>query len=134
LDRLLGGSSARARSLRRVLTEPERRLWHKLRNRNLAELKFRRQVPIGRYVADFLCLEVMLIVEVDGEAHASTQAQDAERTASLVSEGFRVIRFSNADVMANIEGVLAHILLVARPSPSHAPGVGPSLSQGEREI
>jgi len=74
-----------------------------------------------------------LIVEVDGETHGSTQAQDARRTEYLASEGFRVIRFSNAEVTANIEGVLAHIVDIARlPSPSQASGLGPSLSRGER--
>ena len=124
----------RARSLRRNQTEPERHLWPKLRNRQLGGLKFRRQCPVGRYIADFLCLESKLIVEVDGESHASTQAADAGRTAYLENEGFRVIRFSNVEVMGNLEGVLMRILAVAlAPSPSHLlKEVGPSLSPRER--
>jgi len=75
----------------------------------------------------------MLIVEVDGDTHATTQAADDRRSAYLENEGFRVIRFSNAEVMENIEGVLTYILDVARaPSPSQASGLGPSLSRRER--
>ena len=124
----------RARSLRKNQTEPERHLWQKLRNRQLGAIKFRRQSPVGPYIADFLCTESKLIVEVDGETHTSTQAADAGRTAFLENEGFRVIRFSNAEVMANLEGVLAHILAAARStSPSHLLSEeGPSLSCPER--
>jgi very-short-patch-repair endonuclease len=118
-------SPDRARSLRHYPTEPEKRLWHALRNRQLGNLKFRRQTPVGPYVADFLCMEAMLIVEVDGDTHAATQAADAERTAFLMSEGFRVVRFSNVEVMGNLDGVLSAILSAAQPSPSR-------LSQGER--
>jgi very-short-patch-repair endonuclease len=132
--RIGGQPPDRARSLRRTQTEPEQRLWKALRNRQLANLKFRRQAPIGAYVADFLCVDVMLIVEVDGDTHASTQAQDARRTAYLESEGFRVIRYSNTEIVANIDGVLADILTAAQPSPSHASGAGPSLSRRERDL
>ncbi len=130
----IGGSSPdRVRSLRRSPTEPEKRLWQRLRNRQLGGFKFRRQTPVGPCIADFLCLDVMLIVEVDGDTHGTTQTQDARRTDYLESEGFRVIRFSNAEVMANIEGVLAAILTAARlPSPSHRFAAGPSLSRRER--
>jgi very-short-patch-repair endonuclease len=132
----------RARTLRRNPTEPEKRLWQKLRNRQLSNLKFRRQTPVGPYIADFLCLDALLIVEVDGEAHGSTQARDAVRTAYVENEGFRVIRFSNAEVMGNMDGVLAQILAAAMPSPSRRlPSAGPSnesrasfeLSQRERD-
>ena len=127
------GSSPKANTLRRNPTEPEQRLWHSLRNRQLGNLKFRRQAPVGSYIADFLCLDIMLIVEVDGDTHSSTQAQDARRTEYLEGKGFRVIRFSNVEVMTNMEGVLLRILASAHPSPSHASGAGPTLSQGERE-
>jgi very-short-patch-repair endonuclease len=129
-------SPDRARTLRHKPAEPERRLWQKLRNRQLGDLKFRRQTPVGPYVADFLCLDAMLIVEVDGDTHGTTQALDARRTAYLEREGFRVIRFSNAEVMANIDGVLVAVLAATlMPSPSQAPsGSGPTLSRGEREI
>ncbi len=133
--RIGGTSSGLAQRLRRNATGPERYLWQRLRNRQLGGLKFRRQVPIGRYVVDFLCLEVMLVVEVDGDTHAFTQAADAERTAFLEREGFRVIRFSNAQVLTEADGVLAHILACAcQPSPSQSCGLGPTLSRRERDI
>lgn len=123
----------RAKSLRRNPTEPERLLWTALRNRQLGKLKFRRQVPVGAYVADFLCLDAMLIVEVDGDTHALSQVSDDKRTTFLERAGFRVVRFANADVMANLEGVLLAIFNAAcAPSPSQAAGLGPSLSRGER--
>jgi very-short-patch-repair endonuclease len=123
----------RAKSLRRALTEPERKLWSALRDRQLGSLKFRRQTVVGAYVADFLCLEVMLIVAVDGDTHAHSQMSNAKRTTFLESHGFHVIRFSNAEVMSNIDGVLVSILTAARaPSPSQAVGLGPSLSRWER--
>ncbi len=95
-----------ARKLRGHSTDAERLLWSKLRVRQLSGWKFRRQVPLGRYVVDFLCEEAKLIVELDGGQHADQIEQDAERTAWLQSEGYRVIRFWNNEVMANIEGVL----------------------------
>lgn len=81
-----------ARSLRREMTEAEDRLWHELRSRRLDRIKFRRQVPIGKYVADFVCLEARLIVEIDGNQHADS-VHDAVRDADLKSRGFRVLRF-----------------------------------------
>lgn len=119
--RLGGPSSASARSLRQNATAPEQSLWQRLRNRQLAGMKFRRQVPVGRYIVDFLCLEAMLVVEVDGDTHAFSQAADVERTAFLEREGYRVIRFTNAQVIDEAEGVLEHILACAqRPHPPTA--------------
>jgi len=97
----------RSRSLRRDATDAERELWQHLRNRQLAGAKFRRQVPIGRYIADFLCADARLIVEVDGGQHSD--ATDAARTDWLEAQGFRVIRFWNHEVLTNIEGVLTRI-------------------------
>ena len=137
IKRIGGSAQTNARTLRRKSTEPELILWRALRNRQLRGLKFRRQTPIGPYVADFLCLDAMLIVEVDGDTHATSQAHDARRTDYLASEGFRVIRFSNLEVMENAEGVLTSILAMAMspsPSPSQACGLGRTLSRGEREI
>ena len=131
--RIGGSAQTHARTLRHKSTGPELILWRALRNRQLGGLKFRRQTPVGPYVADFLCLDAMLIVEVDGGTHATSQTHDARRTDYLASEGFRVIRFSNAEVMENIEGVLTSILAMAMsPSPSQACGLGPSLSRRER--
>jgi crossover junction endodeoxyribonuclease RuvC len=98
---------ARARALRRDSTDAEQVLWRHLRNRQ-AEAKFRRQQPIGPYIADFVSFEHRLIVEVDGGQHA-TSATDPVRTAFLERAGFRVVRFWNNDVLANIEGVLARV-------------------------
>lgn len=97
-----------ARTLRRASTDAEKRLWRYLRDRQVAGFKFRRQVPIGPYVVDFVCLEARLIVEVDGGQHA-VPGIDAVRTAYLKSEAFRVIRFWNNDVLANVEGVIRSI-------------------------
>ncbi len=133
--RIGGTSSTYTRRLRQNATGPERFLWQRLRNRQLGCLKFRRQVPIGKYIVDFLCLEVMLVVEVDGDTHAFTQAADALRTAHLESEGFKVVRFTNSEVMGNMEGVLLAISSAAfGPSPSQAFGLGPALSQRERDV
>ena len=96
-----------ARILRRNMTDAEKRLWSHLRNRQLQDAKFRRQAPIGGYIADFLCAEAKLIVEADGGQH--TPASDAERTAFLEAQGYRVIRFWNNDILENTQGVLAQI-------------------------
>jgi very-short-patch-repair endonuclease len=112
-----------ARGLRWRLTNGEARLWSKLRNRQLDRLKFRRQVPRGRFVADFLCDEAMLILEIDGSRHADTVVSDAPRTAYLRSLGYEVLRFMNWDVMQNTDRVLDHIQAVAverRKAPSSA--------------
>ena len=100
-----------AHRLRRGMTEAERKLWSALRNRQLGGAKFRRQVPLGRYVADFYCEAAKLVVEVDGGQHADLP-RDAVRTAWLESHGCRVLRFWNGDVMRNREGVLEAILHV----------------------
>ena len=102
-----------AKALRSSATEAEKMLWHGLRDRRLGGLKFRRQQPIagGRYVADFVCLERKLIVEVDGSQH--TAAGDAARTDFLKKEGFRVLRFWNPEVLTNLDSVLETILAVA---------------------
>lgn len=106
-------ASPKARSnapaLRRNLTPPEKRLWRLLRERlPLDGTHFRRQVALGPYVADFVCLKARLIIEVDGEQHGSDQAQhyDAERTAWLEENSFTVMRFSNRQIMTEAEMVL----------------------------
>jgi very-short-patch-repair endonuclease len=98
-----------ARQLRKAMTESEKRLWWHLRYRLPIEgSHFRRQMAIGPYVADFCCLTARLVVEVDGNQHGTDEAMayDARRAAFLECEGFRVLRFSNADVMRDIESVL----------------------------
>ena len=103
----------RARSLRSTQTDAEKKLWGYLRNRGLNGHKFTRQTPVGRFIADFLCFEKKLIVEVDGSTHGEVREirYDAERTAYLGAVGYRVFRFYNADVFENLSGVLEGILL-----------------------
>ena len=99
-----------ARDLRQQMTDAERRLWYLLRRKQLEGFRFRRQAPIGKYIADFVCFAECLIIEVDGGQHSDQQAYDEARTEWLESEGFRVLRFWNNDVLANQEGVLETIL------------------------
>lgn len=119
---------ARARELRRNATDAEKRLWTLLREK-LPSAKFRRQVPIGPYFADFASHAVRLVVELDGGQHE--EAADAPRTAFLEREGYRVIRFWNHDVMQNLEGVLATIAAFT-PHPPIVDAMGPSLSHKGR--
>lgn len=100
-----------ARQLRRTKTVPERKLWRELRALNSCGFHFRQQVPIGKYFADFAEFTSRLVLEVDGDDHAVPVAleRDAERTRWLEDEGFRVLRFSNRDVLQNLPGVLVAI-------------------------
>jgi very-short-patch-repair endonuclease len=106
-----------ARAMRKESTIAERRMWARLRNGQLNGLKFRRQVPIGNAIADFVCYEHKLIVEVDGGQH-SENAHDRLRDAELTRRGFRVLRFWNIDVMRNTHGVLDTILVATRDDES----------------
>ena len=104
---------ARAKSMRRALTEPERRLWWALRHRlPLEATHFRRQVVIGEAIADFACVTSRFVVEVDGDQHGADAAlrYDAARTKRLEAEGWRVLRFSNAQVLRAMDEVLDTIL------------------------
>src|SRR5262249_37875398 len=92
-----------ARRLRRDLTNAERRLWCRLRDRRLAGWKFRRQSPVDRFVVDFLCADARLIIEIDGGQHAERTREDLERTRVLEADGYFVLRFWNNDVMTNID-------------------------------
>ena len=99
-------AATNAKKSRSTPTDAERRLWYYLRGNRLLGLKFRRQVPIGNFIADFLCEGARLVMEVDGDQHAQAAAYDSARTRWLNEAGYRVIRFANADVMENIDGVL----------------------------
>jgi very-short-patch-repair endonuclease len=99
----------RARQFRRPLTPPEALLWAKLRNRQCGGFKFRRQVVMGRFIADFECAEAKLIVELDGMSHENTVDYDAARTEWLQQLGYRVIRFTNDDVRNRLESVFEAI-------------------------
>ena len=80
-------------------------LWNILRRRQVSGYKFRRQAPIGPYIVDFLCLEIRLVIEVDGGQHSEQANYDARRTAWLESEGFKVIRFWNNEVLEETDSV-----------------------------
>jgi very-short-patch-repair endonuclease len=96
---------SRAQHLRKNSTDAERMLWQHLRLRQLGGYKFRRQHPLERYIVDFICLEKRLVIEIDGGQHNVRGAYDAERTAWLESQGFRVLRFWNSQVLKEIEAV-----------------------------
>lgn len=95
------------------MTEAEDRLWQELRDRRLDRIKFRRQVPFGKYIADFVCLEAGLIVEIDGSQHADSDA-DRIRKADLEGRGFRVLRFWNDDVLKEMNAVCDTIIAYVR--------------------
>ena len=97
-----------ARGLRRDATEAERLMWRLLRDRRLGGVKFRRQVPIGPFIADFASIEHRLIVELDGGQHADSET-DVRRDRFLKADGWRVVRFWNNEAMRNREGVLEAI-------------------------
>jgi len=100
---------ARARQPRREQTPAEALLWEHLRNRRLKGLKFRRQHPVGRFVADFYCAQHRLIVELDGAVHRMQGEYDALRTEELERDGYRVIRFTDNQVERDLEWVLERI-------------------------
>ncbi|TPM26112.1 endonuclease domain-containing protein [Mesorhizobium sp. B2-3-4] len=102
-----------ARSLRRGMTEAEGRLWQELRDRRLDGIKFRRQVPFGRFIADFVCIEAGLIIEVDGSQHADSDS-DRSRDAELKVRGFRVLRLWNDDVLRDMNAVCDTIIAYVR--------------------
>ena len=100
-----------ARALRKNSTDAERLLWAALRDHRMNGAGFRRQVPIKNYIADFVCHAAKLVIELDGGQHFSDQAEkkDAARSAVIEAQGFKVLRFSNQDVMTNRTGVLETI-------------------------
>ncbi|HWD67645.1 MAG TPA: endonuclease domain-containing protein [Caulobacteraceae bacterium] len=100
----------RARSLRAQATDVERKLWAVLRARRLGGFKFRRQLPIDRFIADFACAEARLIVELDGGQHVDNADYDEARTRVLEACGWRLIRFWNTDVIDDLDGVARDIL------------------------
>lgn len=121
---MIGTTNPHAKRLRLHATDAERLLWQRLRSRQLAGAKFRRQATIGPYIVDFVCLEAKLIIEADGGQHSPER--DAARTAWLESRGLRVVRFWNHDILQNIDGILEAILLLLEgqeqePSPNPLP-------------
>ena len=107
-----GCSFYRARYLRAHMTIVEKILWIELRKKRFSGYIFRRQAPIGNYIADFLYIKLKLIVELDGPSHEHQQGYDAQRTKCLNAKDYHVLRFSNDAVLANTEGVLEKIKAV----------------------
>ncbi len=101
-----------ARTMRKNLPEPEMRLWLELRAARFRGIKFRRQKVIGKFIADFAANEPKLVIELDGDTHAGREVYDEARTRYLEEQGYRVIRFSNADVISNMAGVLEALGIV----------------------
>ena len=137
---------ARAKAMRGEMTPHERRLWSAMRARMpVSGTHFRRQAVVGRFIADFCCRGARLIVEVDGNQHGEpiNRLRDARRTAELEALGYRVMRFSNAEVMSQIESVLDTIAAVLAermalcesptPDKSPTPNPSPQVGEGDRQ-
>jgi very-short-patch-repair endonuclease len=123
-----------ARRMRANPTEAERKLWYLLRDKRLGELRWRRQEIIDdRYILDFVCYEHRLTVDADGSQHADS-AEDVERDAWLVGQGFKVLRFWNTDILTNIDGVAESILHAVEniAAPTRGDPTPNPLPQGER--
>jgi very-short-patch-repair endonuclease len=101
----------RAKQLRQAMTRAETLLWRYLKADRIDGLGFRRQVPVRNYIADFICMSAKIVVEIDGESHDFDERQKADqiRDAFFVSEGFKVLRFTNEQVMSHLEGVVETI-------------------------
>jgi very-short-patch-repair endonuclease len=125
----------RAREMRVEMTEPETRLWLELRAKRFADVKFRRQKVIqdehNKIIVDFAANDPKLVVELDGDTHAESQAYDAARTRFLESKGYRVVRYTNLEVMENIDGVLMHLSSVIGEMRPPLPTLSP---EGERAM
>jgi very-short-patch-repair endonuclease len=104
----------RARELRQPLTEAEQRLWYHLRRKQLDGYYFRRQHPIGRFIVDFYCAQVRLVIEVDGDVHTGQPDYDKARTEWLEDRNYHVIRFTNREVLTETTAVLGRILEVCQ--------------------
>ncbi len=109
-----------AQKLRKDPTDAEKRLWCFLKEKQLEGLKFRRQVPIGNYIVDFICFEKRIVLELDGGHHAEflNMQKDCKRDLWLRSQGFQVLRIWNSDIHKNIDGVGEKILELCDKSPS----------------
>jgi len=130
---------SRARNLRRALTDAELKLWQLLRSQQLARIKFRRQVPIGPWIVDFVAFEQMLIIEADGSQHVENFS-DKKRDADLQGRGFRILRFWNNDILQHTSGVLEQIIetikrdpLTPRPSAATLSHRGRGLKSNTRQ-
>jgi very-short-patch-repair endonuclease len=100
------------------MTDAELRLWMRLRCEQIDGYRFRRQLPMGPHIVDFVCLKARLVIEVDGGQHAEIRQQDEGRTAWLASRGFKVLRFWNNDVLEETDGVVQTIRAALAETPS----------------
>ena len=123
----------RARDLRQNMTNAENRMWYYLRNRRLGGYKFVLEHVIGQYIADFVCREKKLVIEIDGSQHMDAVKYDAMRTKDLEDRGYRVLRIWNHEVFENIRGVMDNILNLLETVPHQAPSSPTLLPQGRRE-
>lgn len=119
---------ARAREMRGNPTPTERSLWLALRAKRFANHKFSRQVVIEPFIVDFAARKRKLIIEIDGHTHDLEDERERKRTRFLEALGYRIIRFTNTDVLGNLEGVLTAIEMTLRETPLPSP-----LPKGERE-
>ncbi|MDP2618933.1 MAG: endonuclease domain-containing protein [Hyphomicrobiales bacterium] len=110
---------AHAKRMRSTMSDAERALWQRLRAHRFRGLGFRRQVPVGPYIADFVCQEARLVIELDGGQHgvAGEVLHDRRRTAWLAGRGYRILRFWNDEVLKNMDGVLRRIEEELRDTP-----------------
>ena len=118
-----------AKHLRKNMTDAETRLWHELRAKRFENYKFKRQAPIGKYIADFASFTHKLVVEVDGSQHEGSHS-DVIRDAWLNSQGFRVLRLWNRELLLDVDGAMMSILAALHETP--LPPFGHPLPQGER--
>jgi very-short-patch-repair endonuclease len=126
LKRVTNQTRERSVNLRRNATKPEQLLWSILCQRKLAGPKFRRQHPIEPFIVDFDCSSANLVIELDGESHEGRQTYDKDRATHLEKLGSKILRFTNDDVIDNLEGV-AHVILCAAGMNPDEPSPSPSL-------
>ena len=120
-----------ARQSRKEMTEPEMRMWLQLRAKRFQGIKFRKHKIIGSYIADFSSRDPMLVIEIDGDTHAARQEYDGVRTKFLEQQGYQVVRFTNEEVMQNLEGVLESLAAIISEMTPPLPTLSP---EGERAI
>jgi very-short-patch-repair endonuclease len=121
--------TAFAKANRQEMSEPAMRMWLELRAERFMGVKFRREKVIGEYIADFAANDPKLVVEVDGDTHDIDDPRDALRTSFLETQDYRVVRYSNVEVMQNLEGVLMNLAAVIDEMRPPLPTLSPT---GER--
>ena len=117
----MDGAYDRARALRQNMTDAERSIWRILRSGQMDGHRFRRQAPFGQYIADFVCHNARLIIEINGGQHERSSPDEAKRTRFLEDQGYRILRFWNNEVLSNLEGVCAIIARELRHHPHPTP-------------